>query len=84
MNLQKASKACQMSEADAKEMIVAHHELTKLTPKKQIKEIKGLELSSENLRWINQTAKKLKISSDAVISGILKIYLLNEENRRLD
>jgi hypothetical protein len=82
MSLLKICETCHISENDAKEMIVSHHQLKHLTPKNQIKEIKGLELSTEVIDWVKKTAKTLKISTDAVISGILKIELKQLESKK--
>ena len=77
MNLTKACKRLHLDEDEAKEMIVAHHELESMLSKKEIKKVKFIDLPLRNIQWIKKVAKELKISEDAVIGGLLEFHLLS-------
>ena len=72
MSLKDVCKKLDLNKKEAKRMIVSHHELESLLSKDEIKTVKGIEISFENLQLIKKVAKELKISDDAVICGILK------------
>jgi hypothetical protein len=81
MSLSKICKSCEITENDAKEIIIAHHNLEHFIPKKELKLVKGIEFSAESWHWIKKTAKALKVSTDAVVSGIIRIELDREKTK---
>jgi len=75
MNIEKVAKKIGISVNDAKEMVAAHHEREHLLAKKEVKKVRGIEIDSLDLQWVDGAAKKLKISRDAVIAGIIRTEL---------
>lgn len=72
--VERIAKKHDLAVDQAKRMIIAHHELDHLIPKKNLKKVE-LNIKGDGLKLIAKYAKALKISHDAVIITLLRDYM---------
>lgn len=76
--IEKAAEKIKLNVEDAKGMVVCEHEMTYLTPKKQLVTMK-VDMNKETRKRLNQIAKTLKVSVDAVATYYLIKYIEKKE-----
>ena len=78
--LRKIAEKLILSEQFVKDIIVAEHELLKLTPKSKLVEI-DINLDSSALKRIDKISKGLKVTYDAIVCAVLIDHI---EKRKKD